>query len=85
MLRYPLQEAIDLLQGRLDAAKKSMEEIVEDLEFLQEQITVMDVNYARIHNVSLPSGSWSYADVAAVGCQAVRCGVDLLFLLMLTV
>lgn len=51
MLMYPLQEAVDLLTSKLNAAKKSMEETVEDLEFLREQATVMEVNFARVHNV----------------------------------
>nr|XP_019047409.1 prefoldin subunit [Kwoniella bestiolae CBS 10118]OCF26339.1 prefoldin subunit [Kwoniella bestiolae CBS 10118] len=50
MLMYPLQEAIDLLTTKLATAKKSHEETVEDLEFLREQITVMEVNFARVHN-----------------------------------
>ncbi|WWC87091.1 uncharacterized protein L201_001977 [Kwoniella dendrophila CBS 6074] len=50
MLMYPLQEAIDLLTNKLSTAKKSHEETVEDLEFLREQITVMEVNFARVHN-----------------------------------
>lgn len=53
MLMYPLQDAIDLLDTKLGGAKKSMEETVEDLEWLREQITVMEVNFARVHNVSL--------------------------------
>jgi hypothetical protein len=51
MLMYPLQEAVDLLTSKLNAAKKSMDETVEDLEFLREQATVMEVNFARVHNV----------------------------------
>ncbi|OCF59032.1 prefoldin subunit [Kwoniella mangroviensis CBS 10435] len=50
MLMYPLQEAIELLTNKLSTAKKSHEETVEDLEFLREQITVMEVNFARVHN-----------------------------------
>nr|XP_019008710.1 prefoldin subunit [Kwoniella pini CBS 10737]OCF47491.1 prefoldin subunit [Kwoniella pini CBS 10737] len=50
MLMYPLQEAIDLLSNKLQTAKKSHEETVEDLEFLREQITIMEVNFARVHN-----------------------------------
>jgi hypothetical protein len=54
MLLYPLQEAVDLLEVRLKAAKKSLEETIEDLEWLREQVTVMEVNFARVHNVGLP-------------------------------
>lgn len=51
MLTYPLEEAIELLSGKLATAKKSMVETVEDLEWLREQATVMEVNFARVHNV----------------------------------
>lgn len=54
MLMYPLEEAIDLLSGKLAAAQKSQDETIEDLEWLREQITVMEVNFARVHNVSSP-------------------------------
>ena len=53
MLLYPLQEAIDLLDAKLTSARKSLEETIEDLEWLREQVTVMEVNFARVHNVSL--------------------------------
>lgn len=53
MLLYPLQEAIELLSGKLAAAKKNLSETIEDLEWLREQATVMEVNFARVHNVGL--------------------------------
>jgi len=53
MLMYPLEEAITLLSGKLVAAKRNLEETIEDLEWLREQSTVMEVNFARVHNVSL--------------------------------
>jgi hypothetical protein len=52
MLMYPLQEAIDLLRSKIDTARKTLLENEEDLEWLKEQATVMDVNFARVHNVS---------------------------------
>jgi hypothetical protein len=55
MLMYPLEEAITLLSGKLVAAKRNLEETIEDLEWLREQSTVMEVNFARVHNVSLAS------------------------------
>jgi hypothetical protein len=54
MLLYPLQEAIDLLSGKLASAKKNLSETIEDLEWLREQATVMEVNFARVHNVRFP-------------------------------
>jgi hypothetical protein len=59
MLMYPLEEAITLLSGKLVAAKRNLEETIEDLEWLREQSTVMEVNFARVHNVSLPPSSFS--------------------------
>ena len=53
MLMYPLEEAITLLSGKLVAAKRNLEETIEDLEWLREQSTVMEVNFARVHNVGL--------------------------------
>lgn len=50
MLEYPLDEAIDLLTGKLSTAEKSLASSKEDLDFLREQITVMEVNTARVHN-----------------------------------
>ncbi|MCO5598672.1 hypothetical protein L7F22_052769 [Adiantum nelumboides] len=50
MLSYPIQEAIDLLTKRLQGSKDSLKVIGEDLEFLRDQITTMEVNTARVHN-----------------------------------
>jgi DNA-binding transcriptional regulator YiaG len=52
MLLYPLAEAVLLLSEKLAVAKRSLRHTKEDLEFLREQITVMEVNFARVHNVS---------------------------------
>lgn len=51
MLLYPLEEAIELLSTKLSTAKKNLSETIEDLEWLREQATVMEVNFARVHNV----------------------------------
>lgn len=53
MLLYPLAEAAELLEEKLSSAKKSLKEAVEDLEWIREQVTVMEVNFARVHNVSV--------------------------------
>ena len=50
MLEYPLGEAVELLANKLDAAERNVKGIIEDLEFLREQITVMEVNTARVYN-----------------------------------
>ncbi|KAG9298778.1 hypothetical protein G9A89_012846 [Geosiphon pyriformis] len=50
MLEYPLPEAKELLEGKLTTAKKTLDNVLEDLEFLREQITTMEVNTARLYN-----------------------------------
>lgn len=50
MLLYPLAEAITLLAAKLATARASLAATIEDLEFLREQVTVMEVNFARVHN-----------------------------------
>lgn len=50
MLSYPLPAAQALLRGRLSIAESSLLTTTEDLEFLREQVTVMEVNTARVYN-----------------------------------
>ena len=50
MLSYPIDEAIELLQKRLSGSQQSYKVVEEDLAFLRDQITTMEVNTARIHN-----------------------------------
>ncbi|KAI9230859.1 MAG: Prefoldin subunit-domain-containing protein [Piptocephalis tieghemiana] len=50
MLEYTLEEAEELLSNKLSAATKSLEQIAEDLDFLRDQITTVEVNTARVHN-----------------------------------
>ncbi|KAJ7580267.1 Prefoldin subunit 3 [Mycena floridula] len=50
MLSYPVQEAQDLLQSKLESAEKSLESVISDGEFVKEQITIVEVNVARVYN-----------------------------------
>ena len=50
MLSYPIPEALTLLESKLQIAETSLKNTVEDLEFLREQLTVMEVNTARVYN-----------------------------------
>lgn len=50
MLEYPLDEAIELLTSKLEGAHSSLDSCREDLEFLRENITTMEVNTARVIN-----------------------------------
>jgi hypothetical protein len=50
MLSYPLPEAQKLLSEKLTAARANLAGLISDLEFLREQITIMEVNTARVYN-----------------------------------
>ena len=50
MLAYKLGAAIDLLRTKLGHAQKTLEGIVSDLEYIKEQVTIMEVNTARVYN-----------------------------------
>ncbi|GAA6046829.1 hypothetical protein JCM3770_005664 [Rhodotorula araucariae] len=50
MLSYPLPDAHALLTGKLSSARTSLGTVREDLAFLREQITVTEVNVARVYN-----------------------------------
>jgi len=50
MLSYTQDEAIGLLSSKLQAAQQNLKNTIEDLEFLREQVTIMEVNTARVYN-----------------------------------
>lgn len=50
MLEYTFDEAKSLLQKKLVASEEQMTACEEDLQFLKEQITTIEVNMARIYN-----------------------------------
>ncbi|GAA6062938.1 hypothetical protein JCM10212_005951 [Sporobolomyces blumeae] len=50
MLSYPLPDALDLLEQKLKAAQLSLEHVKEDLLWLRDQVTVTEVNVARVYN-----------------------------------
>jgi Prefoldin subunit len=50
MLSYSLPTAITLLRSKLALAESSLRTSIEDLDFLREQVTVMEVNTARVYN-----------------------------------
>ena len=43
MLEYPIEEAAALLQKNLSAAQQSLQEVGEDLEFISDQCTIVEV------------------------------------------
>ena len=50
MVEYSYDEAFQLLEKNLSNAKKNLETYQKDLEFIKDQITITEVNYARVHN-----------------------------------
>ncbi|KZZ92673.1 prefoldin subunit 3 [Ascosphaera apis ARSEF 7405] len=50
MLSYPIDEAEELLKNKLAAAETSLKNCEEDLEFMREQITTLEVATARVYN-----------------------------------
>ncbi|ESX01896.1 Prefoldin subunit 3 [Ogataea parapolymorpha DL-1] len=50
MMEYPIDEAIEMLEKRLQAALDNKAVTVEDLEYLRSNITTMEVNTARVYN-----------------------------------
>ncbi|OJK03212.1 hypothetical protein ASPACDRAFT_50577 [Aspergillus aculeatus ATCC 16872] len=50
MLAYPIEEAMTMLSEKLAVAETSLQNCEEDLEFLREQITTLEVATARVYN-----------------------------------
>ncbi|SDA05369.1 BZ3501_MvSof-1269-A2-R1_Chr12-1g03353 [Microbotryum saponariae] len=50
MLSYPLSAALSLLSEKLITAQASLRNVREDLDWLREQITITEVNVARVYN-----------------------------------
>jgi hypothetical protein len=50
MLSYPLEEASSLLTAKLQSARQNLTNAKEDLDWLRDQITVTEVNVARVYN-----------------------------------
>merc|ERR1711974_417183 len=50
MLEYEVDEALDLIKGKLTSARESLATYNKDLAFLKDQITTTEVNLARVFN-----------------------------------
>ncbi|XP_076445371.1 prefoldin subunit 3-like [Babylonia areolata] len=50
MLEYTLDDADDLLEKNLGAAIKTLAQVEDDLCFLRDQMTTLEVNMARVYN-----------------------------------
>lgn len=53
MLEYGYEEAVALLEKNLKSAETNLSIVEGDLEFLKDQLTVTEVNMARLHNYNV--------------------------------
>lgn len=67
MLEYPLDEAVTLLNDRLSNNQSQLKTVEEDLEFLKENITTMEVNTARLFNWDVEKRKKEKAAMASEG------------------
>lgn len=81
MLSYTLAQAEELLTGKLSSAEQNFTNVTEDLEFLREQITIMEVNTARVsvmpsYYLDLFSDEDLFYSGVQLGCEetAVKAG-----------
>jgi len=61
MLEYPLDEAEALLSKNLAAAKRNVDQLNVDLDFLRDQVTTTEVSMARVHNWKVKRGGGGQA------------------------
>ncbi|KAF9571763.1 hypothetical protein EC968_000209 [Mortierella alpina] len=67
MLEYPVEEAAELLASKLAAALKTLSNTEEDLAYLRDQITTMEVNTARVYNWDVKQRRLARAKADAAG------------------
>lgn len=54
-MEYPIDEARSLLHDKLVSAEANIEELSNDIGFLREQITTVEVTMARVYNFTVKS------------------------------
>ncbi|TKA72489.1 hypothetical protein B0A49_08541 [Cryomyces minteri] len=72
MLSYPIPEAETLLESKLSAAQQTTSNCEEDLDFLREQITTLEVATARVYNWDVGQRRKEKADGGDVGGEAAK-------------
>lgn len=53
MLEYEVKEAKEMIALKLKTAHETLKQVQEDIEFLREQITTVEVNLARVYNYNV--------------------------------
>ncbi|KAF2459433.1 Prefoldin subunit-domain-containing protein [Lineolata rhizophorae] len=76
MLSYPLPEAETLLISKLETAQRSLANCEEDLDFLREQVTTMEVAVARVYNWDVAQRRKEKAEGGSEGAAASKGGGD---------
>jgi len=67
MLEYPVEEAAELLSSKLEGALRTLKNTDEDLVYLRDQITTMEVNTARVYNWDVKQRRLARAKEEAAG------------------
>lgn len=67
MMEYKLDEAFDLLTKNLEVAQESLDAVTEDVHYLRDQITTVEVNIARVHNHNVQQRAEEKARLEAKG------------------
>ena len=62
MVEYTFEEALDILNKNYENAKKKLESTNEDLDYIKDQITTMEVNMARVYNTNVVEQSKKKAE-----------------------
>ena len=53
MVEYNFEEAKNLLKNNLKNAENNINEYINDLSYIKDQITTIEVNIARVHNLKV--------------------------------
>ncbi|KAH0543975.1 peptide chain release factor 1 [Glutinoglossum americanum] len=74
MLSYPIPEAESLLESKLSSAKQNLSNCEEDLDFLREQITTLEVATARVYNWDVTQKRKERATLAGADADKEKSG-----------
>ena len=64
MVEYTFEEALALLNKNFENAKKKLESTNEDLDYIKDQITTLEVNMARVYNQNIADQNKKKAEAA---------------------
>ena len=73
MLSYKIPKAIELLRSKLSVAEQNLINLDADLEYLKEQITIMEVNTARVSFILVNYSPSSARPPTLADLKMLRC------------